>query len=368
VSGTLDGIPKAGIFALYAAGDADYVQLLEHGISRMVRIPYTGPAQPVPLQLPLNGSILEVATDQHNPGALVHLTSWTDRGDVYAFDPVAGSMTALGIVPKGNDEPRVAEELSATAADGTNIPVSVVHRPGIALDGSHPLILQVAGAYGFSLTPEYRSVPPGWLERGGIYAVAHVRGGGELGEAWHRAGMGDRKRNTWTDLISAAQLLIAGGYTSPKQLNLYGTTQSYLGGIASSIAIGRALEERPELFGAAVIDAPVFDMLRSERTPLGRQSISEFGSVATRAGFDALLAMSPYEHVRDGVRYPPVLVRSFSHLGLGDDWQAAKMVARLQAAAGRADAAYLDIEDGSRNRTQVRADALAFFLYEDGAH
>ncbi len=367
VSGTLDGIPKAGIFALYAAADADYVQLLDRGVSRLVRIPYDATARPTPVELPLSGSILEVATDQHARGALVHVTSWTSRGDVYAYDPDAGKMMPLDVVSNANEAPRVAEELTATAPDGTSIPLSVVHRPGIALDGTHPLILRVAGAYGFSLTPDYRSVPDGWLERGGIYAVAHVRGGGELGEAWHRAGMGEHKENTWVDLIAAAQRLIDAGYTAPRRLHLYSTTQSYLGGVASGIAIGRALEERPDLFGAAVIDAPIFDMLRSERTPIGHQSVSEFGSTETVAGFEALRAMSPYEHVRDGVRYPPVLVRSFSSFGLGDDWQAAKMVARLQAAAGRDDAAYLDIVDDARSRAQVRSDALAFFLYEDGA-
>jgi prolyl oligopeptidase len=198
-----------------------------------------------------------------------------------------------------------------------------------------------------------------------------VRGGGELGEAWHRAGMGARKSNTWSDLIAAAKCLIDAKYTAPRRLNLYGTTQSYLGGIASSIAIGRAIEERPDLFAAPVVDAPVFDMLRSERTPLGRQSVSEFGTVASQPAFASLLAMSPYEHVRARVAYPPILVRSFSQQGIGDDWQAAKMVARLQAAEGRTKAAFLDVigstGDDKRGPRELRNDALAFFLYEDAA-
>ncbi len=315
VSGTLDFIPKAGIFCLNAASDADYVQLLDNGMARMVRVPYSADPKPIPVPLPLNGSIVEAAADQYAPGALIHLTSWTDPGDVYAFDPARGSMTALGLVKATNASGRVAEELTAKALDGTPIGVSVVHRPGIMLDGTHPLILQVAGAYGFSMTPDYRLVPDAWLARGGIYAVAHVRGGGELGEAWHRAGMGKHKRNTWTDLIAVAKRLVALGYTSPQRLNLLGTTQSYLGGIASSIAIGRAIEESPDLFAAAVVDAPVFDMLRSERTPLGKQSVSEFGTVESQGGFAALFAMSPYEHVRADGAYPPILVRSFSQRG-----------------------------------------------------
>jgi prolyl oligopeptidase len=145
--------------------------------------------------------------------------------------------------------------------------------------------------------------------------------------------------------------------------------QSYLGGTASSIAIGRAIEVRPELFSTAVIDAPAFDMLRAETTPSGRAGIPEFGATTDRAGFDALLAMSPYVHVREGADYPPILVRSFEHArGIGADWQAAKMVARWQAAAGR-DAAYLDIVQdspaNSRTTATLRADAICFFAYEN---
>jgi prolyl oligopeptidase len=297
------------------------------------------------------------------------LTSWTNPGDVYAFDPLRGSAKALGVRRAANDTSRAAEELTAEAPDGTSVMVSVVHRKKIALDGTHPLLLRVAGAYGFSFTPDFRQVPEAWLARGGVYAVAHVRGGGELGQSWHLAGMGSRKSNTWHDLIAAAQKVIAAGYTSPKNLDLYGSTQSYLGGIASGIAIGRAIEERPDLFAAALVDVPAFDMLRSERTPLGRQSVSEFGTVTTQAGFAALLAMSPYEHIRPGVAYPPMLIRSFAQIGLGDDWQAAKMVARLQAIEGRTDVAYLDILGDSkshpRDRAALRDDAFAFFLYEN---
>jgi prolyl oligopeptidase len=146
--------------------------------------------------------------------------------------------------------------------------------------------------------------------------------------------------------------------------------QSYLGGTASSIAIGRAIEERPDLFSAAVIDAPSFDMLRAETTEFGKQSIPEFGTVTNRDGFNALLAMSPYAHVRAGANYPPILVRSFDHAyQIGDQWQAAKMVARWQAATGRTDSAYLDVVQTSagnpRNATTLRADALHFFAYEN---
>ena len=181
--------------------------------------------------------------------------------------------------------------------------------------------------------------------------------------------MSERKNNSWNDLIASAQKLIAAGYTSPKRLDLYGTTQSYLGGLASGIAIGRAIEERPDLFAAAVIDQADMDMVRSERTGLGKQSVSEFGSVATRAGFDALRAMSPYEHVTAGTAYPPMLIRSFANAGIGDDWQSAKFVARVQAASAANASAYFDTvaadPTDKRRGPDLRTDAYAFLLAED---
>ena len=284
--------------------------------------------------------------------------------------PTLDTATRTNIVASDpNATPREAHELTAIAPDGTAVPVSVVANAGTALDGSHPLLLQVVGAYGFSTTPNFDAVPAAWLALGGVYAVAHVRGGGELGEAWHAAGMGAHKSNSWNDLIAAAKLLVSDGYTSPRKIGLYGTIQSYLGGIGPSIAIGRAIEERPDLFSGAVLDAPAFDMLRSETTPLGKQSFSEFGSTATKDGFDALQAMSPYEHIGTHASYPRVLARSLQGLGIGDDWEAAKFVARWQAAAGSTDAASFDAIGGSpddrRGLGIVRRQAYAFLLWAD---
>jgi prolyl oligopeptidase len=373
VSGTLDNIPKAGIFALNAARDADYVQLLKNGHAQMVRIPYAPGARPQPVGLPLpEGSILEAAADPARDGLLVQMTSWTDPGDVYRLqnEAIANDVfKPLAIVDTTGVGNRVATTLTATASDGTRIPIELIGDTSPAYS-PRPTILLSAGAFGFSITPDYRIIPQAWLDAGGCVAIAHIRGGGEFGEAWHQAGMGARKSNSWSDIIAVANVLVSQHVVTPGQLDLEGTMQSYLGGTASSIAIGRAIEERPDLFSAAVIDAPSFDMLRAETIPFGRQSVPEFGTVANRNGFDALLAMSPYAHVRDGVDYPPILVRSFEHAyAVGADWQAAKMVARWQAATKRPDSAYLDIvgsaSDDARTAADLRTDMLAFFSYEN---
>ncbi len=375
VSGTLDNIPKAGIFALNAARDADYVQLLHAGRAQMVRIPYHDHPAPQTMNLPLDGSILEAAADPARDGLLMHVTSWTDPGDVFVVQK-DDLWSPLHVVhPDGNARRNVIET-SATASDGTRVPIDLI-RTAMPPEGPNypdiyvapaPTIVISSGAFGFSITPDYRIVPQAWLDAGGIVAIAHIRGGGEFGEDWHRAGMGAKKHNSWNDLISVGENLLQRHIAS--RLDLLGTTQSYLGGAASSIAIGRAVEERPDLFTAAVIDAPSFDMLRAETIPFGQQSVPEFGSVTNRNGFEALLAMSPYAHVRHGVAYPPILVRSFEHAyQVGADWQAAKMVARWQSATNRPGSAYLDIvgDSSSDTRTQadLRKDALAFFSYEN---
>jgi prolyl oligopeptidase len=368
ISGTLDDIPKAGIFALNASRDGDYVQLLQNGRARMVRIPYDAAAKPSFFTLPVQaGSILAAAADPARDGLLLQMTSWTTPGDVYwtRNENIANVVVPLNIVAKTADAGRIASSLAATASDGTRIPIDVVSK-GDAAAGAAPAIVISAGAFGFSITPDYRLIPQAWLDSGGIVAVAHIRGGGEFGENWHRAGMGPNKSNSWNDLIAAGQYLVQGHIAS--RLDLLGTVQSYLGGTASSIAIGRAIEERPDLFSAAVIDAPTFDMVRAETIPFGRQSIPEFGTTANRTGFEALLAMSPYAHVREGVDYPPILVRSFERAyQIGADWQAAKMVARWQAATGRPDSAYLDVVQNAKekplNSATLRSDALSFFAY-----
>ncbi len=364
VSGTLDGIPKAGIFALNAARDADYVQVYDRTSSRVVRVPWDDAAARQDVPLPLHGTVLAVATDPRRDGALVDLTSWTDPGDVYAYapgrDPVATGWRQADFAK----QPRVAEELEAVAPDGTRVPVSVVHRPGDALDGTHPVLLQALGAYGFSQTPTYDAVPAAWLALGGVYAVAHVRGGGELGEAWRAGGRGALKANSWNDLIAAAGFLVNKGYATPQRIGLYGPSASYLGGEGAAVTIGRAIEERPDLFKAAVVDSGAFDLIRAERTEVGRLSAAEFGTTASKEGFDALYAMSPYAHVRPGVSYPRLLVRALSERA-GSDWQAAKMVAALQAAANSPAAAFLDVDHKPAGRA-LRTDLYAFLFWQMG--
>ena len=200
-----------------------------------------------------------------------------------------------------------------------------------------------------------------------MYAVAHVRGGGEYGEDWYKAGYKLTKPNTWKDFIACAEYLIKNGYTSPSRLA--GT-----GGSAGGILIGRAVTERPDLFGAAIFQVGCLDMLRIETTPNGVPNIPEFGSIKTKEGFKGLYEMSAYDHVSDGTKYPAVLLTTGINDPRVEPWQSAKMAARLQAATagGKPVLLRVDYEAGHGIGTTKKqgeeqfADMLTFLLWQFG--
>jgi prolyl oligopeptidase len=206
-----------------------------------------------------------------------------------------------------------------------------------------------------------------WLERGGVMAVAHVRGGGERGKQWHLGGQKATKPNTWKDLIACAEYLVEKKYTSSAKLAIQG-------GSAGGILIGRSITERPELFRAAIINVGISDMLRFETTENGPPNIEEYGSVATPEGFRALLAMSPLHHVKDGVKYPAVLLTHGLNDRRVDAWMSGKMTARLQAAttSGLPVMLLLDTDAGhgiGSTRTQIQeqlASKWSFLLWQFG--
>ncbi len=177
------------------------------------------------------------------------------------------------------------------SADGTMVPLSIVHQRGIALDGSHPTWLEGYGAYGITLDPVFRPTLLAFFEQGGVFAVAHVRGGGEYGEDWHVGGQKLTKQHTIDDMLAGAKYLIDHKYTSPTHLAGEGTS-------AGGITIGGAITQRPDLFGAALIRVGDSDSLRSELMASGPANIPEFGTVKDLDGFKALFAMDAYQHVK----------------------------------------------------------------------
>jgi prolyl oligopeptidase len=245
----------------------------------------------------------------------------------YRAGAAAGPPTLTALrdeAPARYDDAEVVQE-TATSRDGTAVPVMVIRRRGTTLDGSNPTLLGGYGGYGVSMTPSYSLTNRLWLDRGGVVAVAILRGGGEFGEDWHRAGNLTRKQHVFDDFIAAAERLIALRYTAPEHLAIRGRSNG-------GLLMGAALTQRPELFRAVYSGVGIYDMLRVERDPNGAFNVTEFGSVADADQFRALYAYSPYHHVTDGARYPAVLLTTGEHDGRVNPAHSRKMAARLRAA------------------------------------
>ena len=251
--------------------------------------------------------------------------------------------------------------------DAIAVPLSIIHRKGLKLDGNNPTLLSGYGAYGIRIEPRFTPQWLAWIERGGVMALAHVRGGGEYGDAWHRAGQKLTKPNTWRDFIACAEWLIANGYTD--RAHLAGT-----GGSAGGILIGRAITERPDLFAAAVSNVGMHDTLRAETTANGPPNIPEFGTTRDEEGFRGLYEMSPYHHVQEGTRYPAVLLTTGINDPRVDSWEPGKMAARLQAATSSGKPVLLRVDyagghgiGATRNQVSDElVDRFAFLFWQLG--
>ena len=351
-----------------AAADALYIQDLDGGIGRLRRLGYKGNAISN-IQLPFEGAIQALSTNPTLPGAWLQLTSWTKSPLWFALDAKSGTLSDTRLVPPSPvDFSQIeSEEVKAKSADGTIVPLSIIHQKGLKLDGSHPVWLEGYGAYGITIDPAFRPTWLAFLEKGGIFAVAHVRGGGEYGEDWHLGGQKLTKQHTIDDFLAGVQYLIEHKYTSPAHLAGEGTS-------AGGITIGGAITQRPELFSAALIRVGDSDSLRSELMASGPANIPEFGTVKEADGFKALLAMDAYQHVKPDTPYPAVLLTT----GVNDPrvapWQAAKMTARLQAStsSGKPVLLRVDYDAGhglgstKSQRDSELADELAFLLWQLG--
>ena len=255
----------------------------------------------------------------------------------------------------------------AVSKDGTKIPISILRPRGTALDGSNPMLLYGYGGYGLSMEPTFDPVLLAWLEQGAVYAVAHIRGGGEFGDAWHRAGNLTRKQTVFDDFIACAERLIEIGYTTPERLAIMGASNG-------GLLMGAVLTQRPELFRAVAANVGVLDSLRVEQDDNGVFNVTEFGTVADPDQFRALLAYSPTANVRDGVAYPAVLLSTGANDPRVDPYHSRKMAALLQAATSSGSPVLLRTTDraghgmgSSVNETvALRSDQLAFLFDQLG--
>jgi prolyl oligopeptidase len=288
----------------------------------------------------------------------------TTPASVWRFDARTGETAQWASAPGAVEVPQVrARQVTYTSYDGTEVRMLVVAGPG---EGPRPAILYGYGGFNVSLTPTYSATILAWVEAGGVYAIANLRGGAEEGEEWHRAGMLDRKQNVFDDFHAAAEKLIADGWTSSDRLAISG-------GSNGGLLVGVAITQRPELFAAAVCSAPLLDMIRYERFGLGQTWSVEYGSVEDPEQFGWLLAYSPYHHVRAGQRFPATMFTVFGGDTRVDPLHARKMCAALQHASSGEGPILLRNEEevghGARavsRSVDLTADILAFTAAQTG--
>ena len=213
----------------------------------------------------------------------------------------------------------------ATSKDGTKIPLNVLSRKGMKRDGNNPTLLYAYGGYGISMSPNFDFTRKLWFDRGGVYVVANIRGGGEFGEEWHKAGNLTKKQNVFDDFAAAAEYLIKENYTRSGKLAIQG-------GSNGGLLMGAMITQHPDLFRAVVSSVGIYDMLRVELAPNGAFNVTEFGTVKNPEQFKALYAYSPYHHVVDGTKYPAVLMMTGANDGRVAPYHSRKMTARLLAA------------------------------------
>jgi prolyl oligopeptidase len=251
---------------------------------------------------------------------------FTQPRTIFRYDVATGASTPFRTIEVDADlSGYVTEQVFVTSKDGTRVPMFLVHRAGLERDGNNPTLLYGYGGFAVSLTPAFSPSRLVWLERGGVLAIANLRGGGEHGEAWHLAGTKLKKQNVFDDFIAAAEWLQANGITRPDKLAIQG-------GSNGGLLVGAVLNQRPELFGAALPGVGVMDMLRYHTASANaRQWSSDYGLSEDPAEYRALRAYSPYHNLRNDLCYPPVLVTTADHDDRVVPWHSYKYAAALQA-------------------------------------
>ena len=279
------------------------------------------------IALPTVGTVSLSAADYEHDDLYFTFTSFTYPATPFRYDLKSGEMSKFAEPGVRDFDPEQYEtkQVFYASKDGTKVPMFVTHKKGLALDGTNPTILYGYGGFNISLTPGFSSLRLAWLEQGGVYAMANLRGGGEYGEPWHAAGMLHNKQNVFDDLHAAAEYLQKQGYTSKDKLAIQGGSNGGLLVAASEV-------ERPELYGAVICQVPVIDMFRYQLWGTGRFWTVEYGdAIKSEADFKTLAAYSPLHNIKAGVAYPPTLVLTAD----GDDrvvpYNAFKFVATMQA-------------------------------------
>ena len=357
--------PARVIEGVHAAADALYVAAREGNYSRLLRVP-VGTNRVEEVALPTKGHISDVFTDPRRPGIAFALESWVMPPTMFHYDPADGRFADLRLGVRGDINPAdfKVSDLAARGHDGVMVPYALIqpkdaHGPAVT-------VVEAYGSYGISNLADFSTRRAAMMREGINYVVCSVRGGGELGEAWRLGGKDANKPNTWKDIISCGEDLIARGVTEKSKLFI-------LGGSAGGITMGRAMTDRPDLFAGVIDIVPAANTLRAEFSPNGPDNIPEFGSVKTEQGFKNLYAMDSIRHIKPGVTYPAIMIST----GLNDPrvapWIPAEFAAALEA-SGDTNPVLLRVDEKAGHgigstRAQgdlLTADWIAFTFWRSG--
>jgi prolyl oligopeptidase len=348
-----------------------YYTVSRHGVTEnLYRLPY-GAKKATELKLPFAAGQISLSTRGFKFSDIwVTISGWTSDPKRYRYLPDKDEfkseyLSTPAEYPEYED--LTVDELMIPSYDGVKVPLSLIYKKGLKKNGNTPVFIFGYGAYGMSISPGFSPNRMLWISEGGILAVAHIRGGGEMGENWHQAGFKTTKANTWKDLISCAEYLINEKYTSPKKIAINSAS-------AGGILIGRAMTERPDLFSVAIPMVGVLNPVRMEEVPNGPANIPEFGTVKDSIECSALIEMDSYLHLKKGEKYPATLITA----GMNDPrvivWQPAKFAALLEAdnASDRPILFWTDYEAGhglgntKSKQFDSMADVLSFALWQTG--
>jgi prolyl oligopeptidase len=359
--------PQANLAEWNAARDGIYVVHDRGGLAELSRMPWGG--KPTALALPGEGWAAGLVTDMKRDGVTFGFNTWLKPGAYFAYDPKTKQTapTGLASTSKFIDDKIVATEVEVPSKDGAQVPLSILHYKDVALDGSHPTLISGYAAYGSSTHAYFSTGRIAWLERGGVYAICHARGGGEKGRKWQDDGSREHKLNGIADVIACGEYLVAHHYTTPQH-------QAIEGGSAGGILMGRVLGERPDLFAAVHIAVGMVNPLRILAAENGPNQIGELGDPSTEAGYKSILAYDPYLNVKPQTAYPAVIFT----IGLNDHrvapWMTGKMAARLRATTTSTHPILVRVEEDAGHgigstRDQAfaeTADVWAFLLHQFG--
>lgn len=323
--------PKNGKITTYnITKDGLYYSIVENGVEAKVYFLAKNKTKAIELKLPFqagSASFSTISTDKSD--IWITIEGWISEPKRYFYNPKTNTFTFQPLTkpveyPEFKDI--ISKEIMIPSHDGVMVPVSLIYNKNIKLNSDNPVLIGGYGSYGTSMQPYFspsRLLP--YCLYGGVYVVAHVRGGGELGDKWHKGGFKETKPNTWKDLISTAEYLISKKYTTSKKIAIRGDS-------AGGILIGRAITERPDLFAASIIQAGSLNTIRAEIQANGPVNIPEFGTVKDPNDFKALLEMDAFHHIVKGTAYPATLINA----GINDPrvtaWEPAKFAALLQNA------------------------------------